>query len=401
LSLEKTPVPISRVKSELKFSRPLLALILGQISLHSCMAGVRMAAPLQALNQGRSAWAVGVLMALFALAPIALALPAGRMADRHGYHRPLYIAVGLSFMGGIVAAASSHYLAMCAAALLTGAGSNIGLITIQRTAGRVAVDGTERMRVFSWLGLAPALANFVGPVAAGALIDVAGFRSAFALLMLMPLAAIFWSRQVPVEARPAPITALAVPRTSWDLVRSPALRQLLLVNWLLSASWDVHSFVLPILGHERGLSASAIGGILGLFAVAVASVRVVIPVIAHRLTASQVLSGAMLWVAMVFTAYPFMHAAWLMAACAILLGLALGAVQPMVMSTLHHITPHERHGEAIALRSMTINMSSAAMPLLFGVAGAALGAASLFWVMGAAVGAGSFRARRIPTDVSR
>jgi MFS-type transporter involved in bile tolerance (Atg22 family) len=128
---------------------------------------------------------------------------------------------------------------------------------------------------------------------------------------------------------------------------------------------------------------------------------VVIPVIAHRLTASQVLSGAMLWVAMVFAAYPFMHAAWLMATCAVLLGLALGAVQPMVMSTLHHITPHERHGEAIALRSMTINMSSAAMPLLFGVAGAALGAASLFWVMGAAVGAGSFRARRIPTDVSR
>jgi MFS family permease len=401
LSPEKAPVPVSRVKGELKFSGPLLALILGQISLHSCMAGVRMAAPLQALNQGCSAWAVGVLMALFAIAPIALALPAGRMADRHGYHRPLYIAVGLSFAGGVVAAVSSHYLAMCLAALLTGAGSNIGLITIQRTAGRVAVDGTARMRVFSWLGLAPALANVIGPVTAGALIDVAGFRAAFALLMLMPLAAIFWSRQVPAEAKRTPVTALAAPRTSWDLVRSPVLRQLLLVNWLLSASWDVHSFVLPILGHERGLSASAIGGILGLFAVAVASVRVVIPVIAHRLTASQVLSGAMLWVAMVFAAYPFMHAAWLMATCAVLLGLALGAVQPMVMSTLHHITPHERHGEAIALRSMTINMSSAAMPLLFGVAGAALGAASLFWVMGAAVGAGSFRARRIPTDVSR
>ena len=30
------------------FPKPLLALILGQISLHSCMAGVRMAAPLQA-----------------------------------------------------------------------------------------------------------------------------------------------------------------------------------------------------------------------------------------------------------------------------------------------------------------------------------------------------------------
>ena len=49
-------------------SRTLLALIIGQICLHSCMAGVRMAAPLQVLRQSHSAWAVGVLMGLFAAA---------------------------------------------------------------------------------------------------------------------------------------------------------------------------------------------------------------------------------------------------------------------------------------------------------------------------------------------
>jgi MFS family permease len=86
---------------------------------------------------------------------------------------------------------------------------------------------------------------------------------------------------------------------------------------------------------------------------------------------------------------------WMMAGCAIALGLALGSVQPMVMATLHRLTPHDRHGEAIALRSMTVNFSSALMPLMFGIAGATLGAASLFWVMGAAVAAGSVQARRI------
>ena len=78
-----------------------------------------------------------------------------------------------------------------------------------------------------------------------------------------------------------------------------------------------------------------------------------------------------------------------------LLGLALGSVQPMIMTTLHQLTPPDRHGEAIALRSMTINFSSATMPLLFGLAGAALGAATLFWVMGAAVAAGSLQALRL------
>ena len=97
----------------------------------------------------------------------------------------------------------------------------------------------------------------------------------------------------------------------------------------------------------------------------------------------------------VFAVYPFAHQAWVMGACAVVLGFALGAVQPMVMTTLHQITPARRHGEAIALRSMAINFSSATMPLAFGLVGATLGASGLFWLMGMAVASGSFAARRI------
>jgi len=378
----------------------LVALIVGQICLHSTMAGVRMAAPLWVLKQSHSAWTVGVLMGLFAAAPIVLALHAGRLADRYGYHQPLYLAVGLTMTGGACAMLATwcpspfDFAVLCLAATLTGAGSNFGLITIQRTAGRSARDATELKRVFSWLGLAPALSNVAGPVMAGVLIDQGGFRVAFGALMLLPLLGLWWARRVPVEV-PAPRAPQAHAQSSWALLRTPGLRRLLAVNWLLSASWDVHAFVVPILGHERGFSASAIGLVLGVFATAVAAVRVLIPALAHRLREAQVLVGAMLCTGAVFSVYPFVHSAWMMGVCAMLLGLSLGTVQPMIMTTLHQLTPHDRHGEAIALRSMTINFSSAVMPLMFGVAGAALGAASLFWVMGAAVAAGSAWARRI------
>ncbi|WP_418315418.1 MFS transporter [Piscinibacter sakaiensis] len=384
------------------FSRQLLALILGQISLHACMTGLRMAAPLQALQQGRSEWAVGVVLALFAIAPIALAMPAGRMADRHGYHRPLGIAVALTFAGGVAATLSPHYIAMCIAALLAGAGANIGLIAIQHRAGNMAAGNIERIRIFSWLGLAPALSNVLGPVTAGLLIDLAGFRVAFAVLGLMPLAALAWARFVPREppqvieaAAEALAQAQTKARRAWDLLQLPAMRRLLLVNLLLSASWDVHTFVLPILGHQRELSASEIGAVLGVFAMSVAAVRVLIPMLAERLSESQVLAGAMLATAAIFVAYPFAHQGWSMALCAMLLGMALGSVQPMIMSRLHQITPDRRHGEAIGLRSVTINLSSSLMPLLFGLLGATIGAASLFWLMALAVGAGSLRARRL------
>ena len=378
-------------------ARTLLALIIGQICLHSCMAGVRLASPLLALRQGYPEWAVGVLLGLFAAAPIVLALAAGRLADRHGYHRPMRIAVGLTVAGGLLAVAATaldqgQFLALCAAATLTGAGANVGLIAIQRSAGRGARDATDLKRVFSWLGLAPAIANVVGPVLAGTLIDAGGFRIAFMALLLLPLSGLWWARWVPIEP---PAARPPARRGSLDLLLAPGLRRLLFVNWLLSSSWDVHAFLVPILGHERGFSASAIGLVLGAFATAVTAIRLVIPAVAHRLRESHVLVGAMLGAGLVFAVYPLVRTAWAMGICAVLLGFALGAVQPMIMTTLHQITPHERHGEAIALRSMTINLSSALMPLMFGLGGTALGATALFWIMAAAVSAGSVVARHI------
>jgi len=166
----------------------ILALVACQIGLHACTQGARMAAPLQALKLGQGAWTVGLLLAFFALLPALLAIPAGRLADRYGYHRPVRVAAVLSLCGALIAAASAHTVALCAAAALCGAGSGFGMIAVQRTAGRMARNGTERMRIFSWVALAPAVANLIGPLLAGVLIDGWGFRAAFAALALLPAA---------------------------------------------------------------------------------------------------------------------------------------------------------------------------------------------------------------------
>jgi MFS family permease len=386
-------------RGEPGLARPLFALIGGQVALHSCMAGVRMAAPLAALREGHAAWAVGILLGLFAAAPIALALAAGRLADRHGYHLPIRVAVGLTVGGGLFAVLATivpggEFALLCVAAVLAGAGANVGLIAIQRSASRMSSHPTALKQIFSWLGLAPALANVVGPVLAGTLIDLGGFRLAFAALAALPLASLAWARLVPVEARDETVRTRR-RQNSWNLLREPGFARLLLVNWLLSSSWDVHSFLVPILGYQRGFSASAIGLILGVFATAVAAVRLAIPLVAHLLRESRVLVWSMLTCAAVFAVYPLARSPWVMGGCAVVLGLALGAVQPMIMTTLHLLTPAARHGEAIALRSMAINLSSALMPLAFGAAGATLGASALFWIMGTAVASGSLVARQV------
>ena len=55
----------------------------------------------------------------------------------------------------------------------------------------------------------------------------------------------------------------------------------------------------------------------------------------------------------------------------------------MILTTLHHLAPPDRQGEAIALRSALINFSSTLLPLGFGVLGASLGTAVLFRGMAA------------------
>ena len=381
----------------------LVRLVAAQVCLHACMAGMRMATPLLALRAGYSTLAVGLLLALFSLTQVFLALPAGRYADRHGLVRPVGFSVLAAMLGAGLAFAFPVIPVLCASALLTGGAAGTTVIALQRHVGRAAADATELKRVFSWLAIGPAVSNFVGPLLAGLLIDHAGvwlggsmgdtngFRAAFLAMALLPLLTWYWVR----DARELPPVPQQPRRSRWqalDLLQDPMMRRLLIVNWLLSACWDVHTFVVPVLGNERGFSASVIGTILGAFAVAAAAVRVAIPMVAARLHEWLVVTGAMVVTALLFAVYPFLHTAWPMGLCSVLLGLALGCVQPMIMSTLHQITPEARQGEALGLRLMALNASSVLMPFLFGTAGAVVGVSLVFWFVGAAVGLGAQQA---------
>jgi MFS family permease len=352
------------------------------------MAGMRMAAPLMALRSGQSEAAVGFLLAMFALTQVFLALPAGRYADLHGLKRPVMWSVFMGATGAGAAALWPIFPVLCFSGLMTGGATGIAIIALQRHVGRAAQGLAQMKQAFSWLSIAPAFSNFIGPFMAGLLIDHAGFQWAFAAMALLPVIAWLWIRQaheLPKVVKPEGHEN----NSAWDLLNEPMFRRLLMVNWFLSACWDVHTFVVPILGHERGLSASAIGSILGVFALAAAFIRMMMPFIAARLHEWQVVTGAMLITSFMLAVYPFTETAWLMGVCSVLVGLSLGGVQPMIMSTLHQITPEHRHGEALGLRLMGINASSVLMPMVFGAAGTVIGISGVFWCVSAVVGLGS------------
>ncbi|HEY0824597.1 MAG TPA: MFS transporter, partial [Ramlibacter sp.] len=303
-------------------TRELARLIAGHVFLHACMAGMRMASPLLALREGYSEAAVGVLLALYALTQVFLALPAGRYADRHGLKRPVAWSVATAATGAGLAVAWPVFPMLCVSALLTGGATGAAVIALQRHVGRAAQTPTQLKQVFSWLAIGPAFSNFLGPFVAGLVIDHAGFRWAFLVMAVLPLVAWGWIRGAH-EAQLPQRPANAGKARAWDLVREPMFRRLLVVNWFLSSAWDVHTFVVPVLGHERGLSASVIGTILGAFAIAAAVIRVLLPVLAAHIREWALVAGAMVATALVYAVYPLMHTPLSMGVCSVLLGIAL------------------------------------------------------------------------------
>ncbi len=367
------------------------------VGLHACMAATRVAASLSVLKQGHPDWVVGVLLSLYAVAPIALSLWAGRLADRHGFHRPVTWAVGLSLLGAALPVLSQQLWVLAVSGLLTGGGLSVAAVAIQREAGLMAKDGSDLKRVFSWVALGPALSNALAPVIAGLLIDHVGFRAAFIFGALLPLAAVATASRVPRQpALPAGEVHRAAPGHAFELLRLPVMRNLLLVNVAMAAAWDAHSFTVPVVGHARELSASAIGLVLGSFAIAATVVRLAISAWAEHLEERRALLAAISLASVVLLVYAWLPGAAGMMLGSALLGLALGSVQPMVLSTLHQAAPPERQGQALALRMVFTNVATIMMPAGFGALAVATGtSAAPMWLMAALLIAARWPAQRL------
>ncbi len=378
---------MSTTRTPRELRAELAPILLGHVFVHASIAGSRLAAPLLILSQGYSSAVAGILVALFALTQIFLSLPAGRYADRVGLKRPMAVSVVAASAGMALAAAWPIFPVLCLSALIVGGAICLASIALQRHVGRMAQTTTELKQAFSWFSMAPAVSNFVGPLMTGLLIDYAGYRVAFAALAILPL--LGWlllrrARELPAEQAPATPSGPA-----WELLRDPRLRLLLFVNWFITTSWDLHIFMVPVLGHERGLPASVIGSILGAFSIAATLVRGVMPLFARGLREWVVITTATAISGLGFLIYPFAPSPLAMGACSAVLGMAFGGVQPMVMSMLHQITPRHRNGEALAVRLVMVNISAVAMPLLFGAIGGVVGVSTVFWVMGGVITLGS------------
>src|SRR5690606_32967160 len=173
-------------------------------------------------------------------------------------------------------------------------------------------------------------------------------------------------------AWPAHAATAAPPgrRRVADFLSIPGFRLVFVVSGVLSMTWDLFAFVMPIYGSQIGLSATTIGFVLGAFGAAVFAVRIALPLFAHRVDEWRLLIGAMFASGVLLMIFPLVSGIPLLMALAFLLGAGLGGTQPLIMALLYNRAPAGRGAEVLSVRTWLINFSQTSVPLGFGALGA-------------------------------
>ena len=374
--------------------RPLPLIIILMVLDHIAFAGSRISVTLYAIHQGASALTVGTLLALFALLPAILSVAAGRWIDRIGIVRPMQIGSIAVGVGALLPFLWPGMAALYAACVIVGLAFMLVNVAAYHAVGELSKP-EDRAVNFSYVALGFSTSLFIAPILSGVSIDSFGHRTTFALLAsftLLPIIVLSLNL-LPIAAR-KPKPAHDSAGNVLDLLRDPQLRRLYITMAILTVAWDVYSFAIPVHGSLVGLSASEIGLVMASFAAATFTVRLAMPFFVQHVKPWTMLISALLIAGLSFFLLPFASNVALMMALMFLLGLGLGAPQPMVLTLLHESAPAGRAAEALGLRTSLINGSQTVMPLMFGAVGAALGMMPVFWTISAALLFGSFYARR-------
>lgn len=354
-----------------------------------------------ALELGATPLQTGFLLATYGLFPMLFAVYAGKVADRHGVRIPLYL--GLVFLGVGIALPFvwPAFIALFASALIGGAGFILSQVAMQTLTGSLG-GGETRAKNFSLYVLAVAVADFLGPVLAGFSIDAFGHAPTFAISAALTLVSVAGfmaiDRRIP---RALAAARNAAPQRSVELLRLPALRRVFVVSAVTMSAGDLFQLYVPLYGHSIGLSASAIGLVMGAAAVSVFVTRVLIPPMSRRFGEERLLLYSILLTATMLALIPFFNTALAIGAICFVLGLGMGLGQPLTVIIAYNYSPAGRAGEVVGLRIALNNFAHVFVPPLFGALGSLIGLAPVFWASAAVLSLGGYASRLPPKPRAR
>jgi predicted MFS family arabinose efflux permease len=362
------------------------------------LKGSRVLSTLFAVDLGAGPLETGILFAMNGLFPFLLSVHAGRIADRFDNRMLMYVGIAGVSICMLLPFLFPVLPVLYGAVAVGGFSSMLFVVATQNLVGALSPP-EQRTRNFSLYRLGESIATVAGPVFVGFAIDA--FRHPLTYLCLAVYTAA-WGivlyacrHRIPHAGRANPAPG---QQSMMDLLKLPALRKALLTNGIVMTGMDLFSLYMPVYAHGLGLSASAIGMIVGAFGCAGFVTRLAIPMATKRLGERGLLAIALSLSALAFVSFPLTTSPALLAAAAFALGLGLGCGQPLTMILAFNASPPGRSAEGIAMRLAVSYGTHVFLPPAFGAIGSVFGLAPIFWTCAVLLGGGALLNRRMPAD---
>lgn len=335
------------------------------------------------LELGQPDVLIGWVAAVYALAPVLLALPLGRF----GGSRATVLGImgcGLLTLGSVVLGFGVEVWHLVTGSIILGAGNLGQMIAYQSLIARESA-ANDYDKNYGWFGAGASLGQLAGPVlGTTAFVEFGGGLAATRIAIMIGALAGFAGLALTILMLcNAPTRRSDTERESpgrglvYSTLRRPGAKASMYVSLVGVGALDLLLVYLPVLGEERDLSPSFVGALLAVRASSSFVARVSLAWLVGRYTRHGILivtvglSSLMMLLVPAFTIPPALVA--IMAT----LGLALGVGQPVSLAWSVSVVQPEERSTAIALRLMGNRLGQVVVP----------GAASLFvvWSGAAAV----------------
>ena len=370
-------------------------LVLFQFFNQSAFAGARFLVALYAVHQQASPFVIGLLVALFSMAPAFLTVPAGKLIDRIGTRIPLQLSLVIMFMVVFMLFFQTRMELLYLVAPVVGT----AFFTVYVGASTLANHHStpeERPANFSRISVGIAAAQGLAPLILGLCAEHLGYASAFAVAALFPLLCwgVFQLSGIDHLGPREHSGAQGKQGSTLALLRDPLMRPVFIISTLFIFAWDIFLVMSPIYGSQVGLSASQIGLLMSAFALASFMVRFLGASLSRLYTPWQLLLVALVVEAAGTIAFGLVTVLPLLLLASAVIGLGYGLCGPMTSTALYAVAPKERASEAMGLRLSLGMAAQSVVPLIVGSAGSFLPAGLIFVVTGLIVLMGAALQRR-------
>lgn len=374
-----------------------LSLISVSMLAYITMGGGRVAASLFMLRHGGSEAMAGIAYSGYCLLPALLSLLMGKWIDRAGTRRVMRTSQAIMIVGLVLPVLWQSIPMVLLSAVVCGLGfaSYMLAANVAVSMMPVAHDG-ERVAMLGWLAMGNSAAAVGGPMLTGFMIDHGGFAAAYGVMAAIVCGSLAVSFLVDV-----PGAASRQPKTQdkdGSIVRmvfsEPRILRIYLLAMCSSMLYDGFSFMTPVLGNERGFSATAIGAIMSAFAIGTFAVRIVLPSLSRKLQEWRMLTLTFAIAALAFLLLPLATQGWMHATLGFLFGLSMGAGGPNILSLVYRAMPEGKAGEGAGLRAMMGNTVGLTAPSVYGAVAGLFGAAPVFIGVGCVAALASWQSDR-------